>query len=47
LRDAAYSAIARRRYRLFGRRETCFMPTSLQSHRFIQDRSADSDLPCT
>ena len=35
LRDLAYSAVARRRYRLFGRRDTCFMPTPSQRHRFI------------
>lgn len=37
LRDAAYSAIARRRYRLFGRRDACFLPTPEQRHRFVSD----------
>lgn len=35
LRDTAYSAIARRRYRLFGRRDTCFLPDPSQRHRFF------------
>ena len=38
LRDAFYSAIARRRYRLFGRRDTCFLPAPEQRHRFLLDR---------
>lgn len=47
LRDLAYSAIARHRYRLFGRRDTCFMPAPSERHRFIQDRSAPGDPPST
>ena len=37
LRDAAYCAVARRRYRLFGRREACFLPAPEQRHRFLLD----------
>lgn len=35
LRDAAYRAIARRRYRLFGRSETCLMPPPAVRARFL------------
>lgn len=48
LRDLAYSAIARRRYRLFGRRETCFLPEPRQRHRFLLDQQAPAeDGSCT
>ena len=42
LRDLAYSAIARRRYRLFGRREACFLPAPSQRRRFLPDRPPDA-----
>ena len=35
LRDAAYMAIARRRYRWFGKRETCRRPTPQERARFL------------
>ena len=35
LRDAAYNAIARRRYRIFGRSETCTLPGDLDHSRFL------------
>jgi predicted DCC family thiol-disulfide oxidoreductase YuxK len=35
LRDAAYRFVARRRYRWFGKRESCFVPTSDTADRFI------------
>lgn len=35
LRDAAYRWVARRRYRLFGRRETCLMPSPEVAARFL------------
>lgn len=35
LRDSAYRVIARRRYRLFGRRSTCRIPTLEERERFI------------
>ena len=35
LRDAAYTAVARRRYRIFGRSEVCFMPSSVDRKRFL------------
>jgi predicted DCC family thiol-disulfide oxidoreductase YuxK len=35
LRDAAYRWIARNRYRIFGRRETCWMPTPEQAARIL------------
>ncbi len=38
LRDSVYSAVARRRYRLFGRRDTCFLPDPTQRHRFLLDQ---------
>ena len=35
LRDALYRLIARNRYRLFGRRRTCWMPTPAQRERVL------------
>ena len=35
LRDAAYMAIARRRYRWFGKRETCRLPKPQERARFL------------
>lgn len=35
LRDALYGAVARRRYRLFGRRDSCLMPTPELRRRFL------------
>lgn len=35
LRDAAYRLVARNRYRWFGRRETCFVPTPEQAARVL------------
>jgi predicted DCC family thiol-disulfide oxidoreductase YuxK len=35
LRDALYDWIARNRYRWFGRREECALPTPDQRHRFL------------
>ena len=37
LRDAAYRAVARRRYRWFGQREYCFLPDPADAGRFLQD----------
>jgi len=37
LRDAAYRAVARRRYRWFGQRESCFLPDPADAGRFLQD----------
>ena len=39
-RDAVYTRIARNRYRLFGKREACFIPTA-----GIRDRFIDPQLP--
>ena len=36
LRDWCYDRIARNRYRLFGRRETCLMPTAEIVDRFLR-----------
>src|SRR5215212_1318910 len=36
LRDWAYALFARRRYRWFGRRETCMVPTPALRARFIE-----------
>jgi predicted DCC family thiol-disulfide oxidoreductase YuxK len=36
LRDVAYSEFARQRFRLFGRRESCMVPTAEVRDRFIQ-----------
>lgn len=35
LRDRAYRWVARNRYRLFGRREACWMPTPEQRERLL------------
>jgi predicted DCC family thiol-disulfide oxidoreductase YuxK len=35
LRDFAYYALARNRYKLFGKYETCMIPTVEQRHRFV------------
>jgi predicted DCC family thiol-disulfide oxidoreductase YuxK len=35
LRDRIYDVIARHRYRWFGRRETCLLPTSANRARFL------------
>ena len=37
LRDLVYSFIAKNRYKLFGRREQCMVPTSELSKRFLPD----------
>lgn len=34
-RDAAYRALARNRYRWFGRNEACHLPTAAQAWRFL------------
>lgn len=35
LRDAGYSFVARHRYRIFGKKETCRMPTPSERARFL------------
>ena len=35
LRDAAYNTVARHRYRIFGRSETCVLPTPQDRTRFL------------
>lgn len=35
LRDLIYNAIAKSRYRLFGKRENCMMPSEDIKHRFL------------
>jgi predicted DCC family thiol-disulfide oxidoreductase YuxK len=35
LLDAVYDVVARNRYRLFGRSESCLMPAAKYKHRFI------------
>ena len=37
LRDAAYTFIARRRYRWFGQRPQCFLPPAGMNNRFIDN----------
>ena len=47
LRDHAYAAVARRRYRIFGRSEICFVPSSVDRARFLDldDRARFSGVP--
>lgn len=35
VRDAGYDVVARYRYRLFGKRETCRLPTPAERERFL------------
>lgn len=35
IRDATYRFVARNRYRIFGRREQCFLPSAEDRNRFI------------
>jgi predicted DCC family thiol-disulfide oxidoreductase YuxK len=35
LRDALYRSVARNRYRLFGRRETCWLPAPGEADRIL------------
>lgn len=37
IRDAVYSLVARNRFRWFGRRETCYVPTAEERSRFLDD----------
>jgi predicted DCC family thiol-disulfide oxidoreductase YuxK len=36
IRDIVYRFIARNRYNVFGKRETCMVPSQELSHRFLQ-----------
>jgi predicted DCC family thiol-disulfide oxidoreductase YuxK len=40
VRDWVYDAVARNRYRWFGRRESCMVPTPELRARFLDDRAA-------
>ena len=42
LRDAAYNLVARNRYKLFGRKECCMVPTPALKRRFIVEGSEQS-----
>lgn len=35
IRDASYRSLARNRYRFFGRREVCFVPSPANADRFL------------
>ena len=37
VRDAAYRAVAKRRYRWFGQRESCYLPDASEAGRFLQN----------
>lgn len=37
IRDVLYGLVARNRYRWFGRKDACFVPSANQRHRFIND----------
>src|SRR5690606_4252905 len=38
IRDAVYAFVAERRYRWFGRQDSCMVPTADTARRFIQDK---------
>jgi predicted DCC family thiol-disulfide oxidoreductase YuxK len=40
LRDAVYDLVARSRYQVFGRRDTCMRPTPAVADRFLTDTAA-------
>lgn len=42
LRDAAYRWVARNRYRLFGRSDTCMLPSAAQAVRFLDAGSSET-----
>ena len=35
IRDGLYRSIARNRYAIFGRRDSCLMPTDVDAHKFL------------
>lgn len=44
VRDGIYGLVARNRYRLFGRRDSCMLPTAETRSRFLEeDRREDAD----
>ena len=45
LRDAVYSWVARNRYRWFGRRESCMVPTAELAERFVDAGEASAAAP--
>ena len=49
IRDAIYDLVARNRYRWFGRRDTCMMPTPDIAARFLDADEPDQnqDMPAT
>ena len=38
LRDWAYDRVARNRYRLFGKYDTCLLPNADHEQRFLKDQ---------
>jgi predicted DCC family thiol-disulfide oxidoreductase YuxK len=45
LRDAVYDFVARNRYRWFGRRETCMVPTPELTARFVDADEPEPSVP--
>ena len=43
IRNTVYTAVARRRYRWFGKRAACFLPPTEQRHRFLLDPAPPLD----
>jgi predicted DCC family thiol-disulfide oxidoreductase YuxK len=37
IRDFVYNYIAKNRYKWFGKKENCFIPTNVLKHRFIEN----------
>lgn len=42
LRDLFYDLVARNRYRWFGRRSRCLLPSAADEHRFLEEVSEES-----
>jgi predicted DCC family thiol-disulfide oxidoreductase YuxK len=45
IRDAAYRWVARNRYRIFGRRDACFLPSKEYNGRFMESVLESSQQP--
>ncbi|MBW7456952.1 DCC1-like thiol-disulfide oxidoreductase family protein [Paenibacillus sepulcri] len=44
IRDKVYDIVAGSRYRLFGRRDACLLPSAELGSRFAEDEDEDQDI---